>query len=85
MPSSQPHCPPARAATLLVLLLLASPARADGPADPLQERLDLSERYLRIHEYVRDTYIRPQWLGSTESMPAHGSSWMRASARPTPS
>jgi dipeptidyl aminopeptidase/acylaminoacyl peptidase len=86
-PSPSPR-PPARAVTLLLLLLLLVPsARAEGPADPLQERLDLAERSLHFPEHIRDTVTRPRWLADTDRLiywavvGEHAGTWVVVDAR----
>lgn len=82
-----PSCPLARAVTLLSLMLLALPARADGPVDPLQERLDLAERVLELPNAIRETLARPQWLADTErfvywsAVGEHAGTWVVVDAR----
>jgi dipeptidyl aminopeptidase/acylaminoacyl peptidase len=72
---------------VLLLLLLASPVMADGPADPLQERLDLAERFLNPYEHVRDTFVRPHWLADTDrfvywsAVGEHAGTWVIVDAR----
>ncbi len=78
---------PVRVVTLLVLLLLAPSARAEGPADPLQERLDLAERYLHLPEHIRDTVTRPRWIADTDRLVywsvvgEHAGTWVVVDAR----
>jgi dipeptidyl aminopeptidase/acylaminoacyl peptidase len=82
--SASPRAP---ACVALLLLLLASPVSADGPADPLRERLDHAERFLSLPEHIRDTFTRPQWLGDTDrfvywsALGEHAGTWVVVDAR----
>ncbi len=64
-----------------------APALAVAPGDPLQARLDLSDRFNRFPELIRDTLHPPQWLRDGEQLVfwsavgPHSGTWVRANAR----
>ncbi|WPB79795.1 DPP IV N-terminal domain-containing protein [Archangium violaceum] len=70
-----------------ILLASGAPAAAATPDAPLQARLDLADRFVRLVELIRDSLPPPQWLRDGDQlvfwsgMEPDSGTWMLVSAR----